>query len=97
MTHRRVLEKVGGLHTGRFYIEDWEMYIQAHGQGLTQWVYPEPLFFYTHEEHERRVDTPHYTNFTQLWSRLEAFDKSVLVDLTRSMAKEVYVKVQLRR
>lgn len=92
VTYRRILEKIGGIHASRFYAEDWELFVQAHGRGFRQWVFPEPLFFYTWEEHDRRVQTPKHTNYCGLWSRLEQLDKSVLADLARTMAQEVYVK-----
>lgn len=84
---RRDFEALGGFRAARFYIEDWELYIRAAGRGYAQLVYPLPLFYYTHEDHERR-QTGEYVNRTLLWDRLGALEPGRLAEVARVFIRQ---------
>ena len=88
--NRLDFEALGGFRAARFYIEDWELFIRAAGRGYLNLTFPEPLFFYTHEDHERR-QTSNYVNYSVLWDQLGTLDPETLADIARTYIKHYYV------
>ena len=93
---RRTIERLGGFQTRRFYWEDWEIYIQAIGQSHRLLVYPEPLFFYTQDKNERRNEILDYTNYTELWRRLNRIPSEQLANFARIFIQDAYLRRKQR-
>ena len=89
---RKIFEKVGGFPTNRAYFDDWEYFIKLVGRGYTHFMYPDPLFFYTHDNSGRRAAHTEYENHKTLWRSLGNLDPSKMRDMLEVLASHTLIR-----